>query len=214
MEYSSPTYLETILKQHKNLKIKKMLDRWDLNMLKRKGIPVNVLPKSIKVVTFDSLGTHYHGIAFKNIKGGWLVYEDMVLFREFTIGKKGMVYIPYKKTTASFKAQTCLVFVSVMDYLSFMTIQYFEPKEQFMFADCYILGDATVFLSCAKYSEQYSNIYCLFPYNNTGRMMYLTLKDVIQDGNVKDSNTYRDCENLENYLEIWRNNHKMQLRMV
>lgn len=211
MEHSPNNYRKNIIKNHKNLKIKRYLEGWDYKMLKKKGIPKEILPACTRGASFDALGVHYHGIAFQNNHGGWLIYEDSILFDELTIGKNGMVYIPFKD---GFKASTCCVFTSVMDYLSFLTIQYYKPKEQFLFSDCYILGDATVFLSCAEYSTQYDNIFCLFPYDDLGRMMYMTLKDVATNSVVQDNDAYKDCESLQNYLDIWKKKNKWEFKMV
>ena len=200
---------EIIMSCARNIQYSHLLN-YDRVMLRQNNINSELLPDKVKSVTFTSLGKVYHGVGLDNINGGFdAVNTGSVYPKYFHFGNTGMVFV---KSDGDEPSEKCCVFADLLDYFSFLTIQGKSKKRKFYGSDCFILSDSSVFIDCASYGRNYKRIYCFFPKDDTGNIMYLTLRDIMPKGSVEKTDVYDNCYNLQHYLEIKKREKRLSLR--
>lgn len=172
--------------------------------LENQGIVTKSLPKSMYQVKLNIplQARIVTGIAFQNINGGYEFYAPQLAESPVTVNTPGILFFPAVKGCRS---MSCCVFRDFMDYLSYISLTSEDKLNLPLGCDCFVLNNIKNFSSLILDSEEYQDVYCLFPTDDLSQIMFNTLKTRNPLRVHLTSTSYSDAGSLYNYLQQVKN---------
>lgn len=182
MKRSNILSKKVISKYAKDIVIRTELSDFDYGILERNNINPAFMSGKLISIEFQSLGCYYRGIGIKNCNRGCEFFCDVYNPSFLTLGRSGLIHIKKRNRKDYMSA---MVFTNIRDYLSFCTKEEMKENVKYENADFIILNEPKNFSHAVSLCNNYSQIYCFLPPTLSGIMMFMTIKDVVQSGQVE-----------------------------
>ncbi len=99
--------------------------------------------------------------------------ENQMLNAPVTLKHPGLCHFPKRK---NLKTKECCLFVDFMSFLCYQSRLRYHKDPNMIDCDCIILNNPCNFPEFIIDSENYEKAYCIFPSDNIGKTLLLTLK--------------------------------------
>ena len=165
------------------------------NYLQERGIDTALAIPECRELHFIHNGKPYFAIGFPNVAGG---YEVRNRFFKGCIAPKDISHIRQQGEPR----EKCLVFESMMDYLSFLTLRMRNcPTMPNLDGQDYVILNSTANVSKAiDVLHGYGRIHCMLDNDEAGRKAYRELERKFA-GRIRDfSDNYKGHKDLNDYL--------------
>lgn len=114
-----------------------------------------------------------------------------------TLKSPGVLAFPKRKGT---KTKECCLFANFLDYLSYQTLLRMSDHPLLVDCDCLVMNNVLTFSTLVLDSEAYERVLCLFPKDDIGATMYMTLRSRRKGCIVDLSKIYDPCSNINEYV--------------
>lgn len=175
----------------------------DIAYFTSRNIDFAIADKYCKQISFRFNDRDCQAVAFPNIHGGYELRSNIYS------GHMLPLAISIVRMDPNVIASSCCIFTDFIDFLSYKTLLSHRETEILVerFADTYILNSPSLISKSLPNLAAYSNIYCYFNNDKTGRTITETIQGAFADRQVIDvSDRYADFQNVSTYLQkkSWR----------
>lgn len=171
-----------------------------LSYLRSRGIDINEAKIFAKEIIYRIEEKNYVALAFKTIYGGYLLHNPY--FKGF-LGKDGLSILHHETIGVQ---DTCCIFETYMDFLSYKTLESNGHKLMDTPVPCdYILLHTADYLhNCLQRLVSYKEIHLYLHHSLSGHTMKDTIYGLYKDKTIDESFRYIDDVSLTKYLQYRR----------
>ena len=171
-----------------------------LSYLRSRGIDINEAKIFAKEIIYRIEEKNYVALAFKTIYGGYLLHNPY--FKGF-LGKDGLSILHHETIGVQ---DTCCIFETYMDFLSYKTLESNGHKLMDTPVPCdYILLHSADYLhNCLQRLVSYKEIHLYLHHSLSGHTMKETIFGLYKDKTIDESFRYIDDISLTKYLQYRR----------